>query len=161
MLDVIAEINDWLNQNRTFDSFKALSLDERLAVLIAYVGAIAWPHESSSARRLALLKTAGCAFAWLAALNLKPEDILLRISEERTRQRELFAQRIHLFRTDSPVVDWKRKLRVLTEEVGEVAEAIDRLERSPKSSLLKKHFVTELIQVAAVLVAWLESLAEK
>ena len=46
---------------------------------------------------------------------------------------------------------------MLTEEIGEVAEAIDLLEQVD-SRARREHLITEIVQVAAVAVAWLESL---
>ena len=87
-----------------------------------------------------------------------------RIAQERSRQRMLLLNGTHLFSPDSPVADANRKLRVLVEEVGEVAEVIDRLEfphTSRREQILRDHLQDELVQVAAVAVAWLESLEAK
>jgi NTP pyrophosphatase (non-canonical NTP hydrolase) len=69
------------------------------------------------------------------------------------------------FTCASPVACDNRKLRVLVEEVGEVAEAIDHLEQLNRTSKAaakqRDHLREELVQVAAVAVAWLESLEEK
>ena len=88
-------------------------------------------------------------------------SVFERIAQERSRQRELFLKGKHLFSCDSPVADANRKLRVLVEEVGEVAEALDALEFqhvSRREKRLRAHLQDELVQVAAVAVAWLESL---
>ena len=89
-------------------------------------------------------------------------DVFERIAQERVRQQELLRTGKITFTCSSPIVDDNRKLRVLAEEVGEVAEAIDHLEQlNPKSPAAKKqlaHLQTELVQVAAVAVAWLESI---
>jgi NTP pyrophosphatase (non-canonical NTP hydrolase) len=85
----------------------------------------------------------------------------------------LLAGGVILFNCDSPIVDDNRKLRVLTEELGEVADAIDRLERLGKTDIgffkslsmqkraaiktAREHLRAELKQVAAVAVAWLET----
>ena len=156
MLTVIGNIYSRLDQGGERETARDFNLDTKLVWLANKVGDIT-NTEIHECRYHKVYAVACCAFAWLESLHIKPEDLLIKISDERLRQKQLFADRIHHFRTDSPVVDWKRKLRVLLEEVGEVAQTIDRLERSPRSSHLKKHFVTELVQVAAVCVAWLEA----
>ena len=50
-----------------------------------------------------------------------------------------------------------RKFRILAEEIGEVANALDRLEMI-NCMTNQKHLREELVQVAAVAVAWLEAL---
>ena len=72
------------------------------------------------------------------------------IDEERDRQDKKFGDR-----SDLPRFVWST---ILTEENGEVAKAcLDIV--SEKSTL--DELQTELIQVAAVAVAWLESFEEK
>lgn len=85
--------------------------------------------------------------------------VLQHVVNERQRQMELFHQGKHTFTCSSRIVDDNRKLRVLVKEVGEVAEALDRVE-SHKGGNSQPHedLRDELIQVAAVCVAWLESL---
>lgn len=88
-------------------------------------------------------------------------EVFARIAAERIRQRELFHAGKLTFDCASPVTDNDRKLRVLTEELGEVAQAIDQLERCGRraaSVFAREDLQTELVQVAAVAVAWLESL---
>jgi len=51
----------------------------------------------------------------------------------------------------SPAVDYTVKVAVLAEEVGEVARAVLDVEHTDRLR-------TELVQVAAVAVAWLEAL---
>ena len=58
----------------------------------------------------------------------------------------------------SPVVDPLRKLRALTEELGEIANAIDLLEEGPSITARQDHLKDEVVQFTAVSVAWLESL---
>ena len=97
------------------------------------------------------------------------KSILEKIWFERLRQKQLLRESRIAFACDSPVVSHDRKLRVLTEELGEVAGAIDRIEnfnplRQPRAELsepstrARKHLCDELTQVAAVAIAWLESL---
>ncbi len=84
--------------------------------------------------------------------------VVLRVLAERQRQRQLFVDRKITFDVASPVPDTNRKLRVLIEEVGEVAQELDHLEQLPGSKPAQKRLREELTQVAAVAVAWLESL---
>jgi hypothetical protein len=84
-------------------------------------------------------------------------DVFERIAQERVRQQELLRSGKITFSCSSPIVDDNRKLRVLTEEVGEVAEAIDALENKNDRKRFD-HLREELVQVAAVAVAWLEAM---
>ncbi len=68
------------------------------------------------------------------------EDILQEIRDERQRQDDKWGSQRHL-----PPYTW---MTILMEEVGEVAQAA--LEQDP-------NYATELVQVAAVAVAALES----
>lgn len=88
-------------------------------------------------------------------------DVIQRIAAERIRQRGLLRDGQILFDCASPVVSLDRKLRVLVEEVGEVAEAIDVQEWRPRCKRTAALVQAELVQVAAVAVAWLESLEVK
>ena len=86
--------------------------------------------------------------------------VLERVAAERIRQKQLLRDGKILFNCDSPVVDENRKLRILMEEVGEVAEAMDRVECSKNSRaklFAQEDLETELVQVAAVVFAWLET----
>jgi NTP pyrophosphatase (non-canonical NTP hydrolase) len=56
---------------------------------------------------------------------------------------------------ENPATSNYVRLRVLAEEFGEVAEAMGR----PEDGNGKRDLRTELIQVAAVAVAWLEGLS--
>lgn len=84
-------------------------------------------------------------------------EVFTLIRAERHRQEQLFKSGTLTFRVCDPDVAYGHKLAVLVEETGEVAEAI--LEQTEASGLddLRK----ELVQVAAVAVAWLESLEEE
>lgn len=73
-----------------------------------------------------------------------------RIIAERARQEELLALGKFNFNCAMPHIADLMKLPVLVEEIGEVAEAI--LEGN------SVNLSTELVQVAAVCVAWLEAL---
>ena len=153
MMDVMHDVFELLKKTKDKAAASDWTIDYKLAWLTGRVGDIA----NTTRRRDAVRHAACAAVAWLASQHLSDMDILSRIAEERIRQRKLFAAREHSFRVDSPIVDWTRKLRMLVKEVGGVAAAIDRLEKSPRSKDFKRHFIQELVQVAAVAVAWLES----
>ena len=84
------------------------------------------------------------------------------IHKERVRQKSLFLAGKLPFDCASPVTDNRRKFLVLFEECGEVAEAVDKLEAAGRHGIAfaTQHLTTELTQVAAVCVAWLESFEE-
>lgn len=69
------------------------------------------------------------------------ENIFAKIDIERARQ-----NRLH------PTFSWAFRMSVLTEEVGEVARAINEHDA--------KNLREELIQVAAVAVRWIEHLED-
>lgn len=75
-------------------------------------------------------------------------NILKLIQLERGRQEALKQTGKFQFTCADPISDWK-KLPILLEEVGEVAKAMNEDDSIG--------IVKELIQVAAVCVAWLES----
>ena len=85
------------------------------------------------------------------------DEIDALITAERERQRELWGGWHDWGRGDcsSDQVDAIVKVAVLTEECGEVAMAV--LERAEEPDVLQD----ELVQVAAVAVAWLESFPGK
>jgi hypothetical protein len=91
-------------------------------------------------------------------------DVFALVARERARQRDLYRTGRISFDCGSPIPDLNRKLRVLVEEVGEVAQDIDRLEDSRDArgrKFILEDLEKELVQVAAVAVAWLESLQPK
>jgi NTP pyrophosphatase (non-canonical NTP hydrolase) len=91
-------------------------------------------------------------------------QVFARIAQERLRQEELFHAGHHSFTCSSLIADDNRKLRVLMEEVGEVARSIDLLEGLTVKRAIEKELNNlrdELTQVAAVAVAWLESMEDK
>lgn len=90
-------------------------------------------------------------------------EVFAKIAAERVRQRELFAAGKITFDCASVFPDDNRKLRVLIEAVGEVAQDLDRLEgcRDNRAARFEREdFEKDLVQVAAVAVAWLESLQD-
>jgi hypothetical protein len=153
MLKVIGDIRAHVNLLDDRTSSRELDIDGLLARLVARIGAI-----PASPRPPEALRGVGAAtFAWLEQLHQSTDQILIQVADERRRQRKLFAAHQLPFRVDAAGIDWKRKLRVLTEELGEVAAAVDRLETHPLSRKHRSHLIEELVQVAAVTVAWLES----
>lgn len=158
---------------------KCANTDERLIFLCQNLNCVACeilvsihglgdqlPHARRNLRD-DLATIAAFAFAWLCdyrapdARDFRELEITERIWEEREHQRRLLRDGKILFACDSTIVDARRKFRVLTEEVGEVANALDRLEANTyrhQLSTLNHHLQCELVQVAAVAIAWLESL---
>ncbi|MGH3571185.1 MAG: hypothetical protein ACRDUW_05050 [Pseudonocardiaceae bacterium] len=72
------------------------------------------------------------------------------MDDERDRHATLIAQR-HWHACENPETSNETRLAVLVEEVGEVARAIN-------DDVTDDHLMTELVQVGAVVVAWLEGL---
>jgi len=141
-----------------------INADEKLAEVTAALGTIAAGRTGTNLERASLIQLFGFTFGWLNALGVKMP--YLAIHQERERQELLFRNGQHLFTCASPVASSTRKLRVLTEEVGEVAKALDQLEFAEDRKSLaiqtwRRELETELVQVAAVTVAWLESLEGK
>ena len=159
MLTAIGRIDDRLANSELRDIVRDQSVDKNLAWSVSMIGTLG--NAVESIHQSCLVRLAAVTVAWLETYGFTMEDIVMAIADERLRQRQLFAARKLSFRFDSPAVSPFRKLRVLTEEIGEVAEAIDDLEAHPKSPIRRQHLITELVQVAAVTVAWLESLEAK
>lgn len=151
---------------------KCASTDERLIVLIQHLNRVAVQtmqviHGSEKKQinrnrlRDSLANIAAFAFVWIcsdsnpSAWDFRELQTIERIHEERERQRALFKERKISFDVASPIIDLRRKFRVLAEEVGEVAHAIDQIENH---GMAQGNLNMELVQVAAVAVAWLESL---
>lgn len=87
-------------------------------------------------------------------------QVLAEVTAERERQERKGAEhrargQEHWRSCADPLLPEERKLAVLLEEVGEVAHAQNEI-RIGESANLRE----ELIQVAAVAVAWAESLTE-
>lgn len=149
---------------RQFDSGPVIARDDgdtNLVILGDQTGALARSlnHPGTVAMRLRCI--AAFAMAWGVEKFGGAENPFsvawMMVREERQRQRLLFRRQSISFDCGSPVVNPRRKYRVLLEEVGEVAEALDRIERVGNFANYQ-HLQTELIQVATVAVAWLESL---
>jgi hypothetical protein len=82
------------------------------------------------------------------------------VQAERCRQLELYQDEKIPFTCDSDDIQLTSKLGVLMEEVGEVAREVNEADNSLRPDEALKRLRTELIQVAAVAVAWAESLPE-
>jgi NTP pyrophosphatase (non-canonical NTP hydrolase) len=89
-----------------------------------------------------------------AAFDVRPTIRALDLVwEERRRQRDRWGGRSG-DGVENPTMPDPVRLRVLVEEVGEVAEAMGR----PEDGNGTRDLRTELVQVAAVAVAWIEAL---
>jgi hypothetical protein len=133
--------------------------DCRVLRLGFFTGSVAAHLLTGQPARPALLAVAGFAYGWLLQLGVK--DVPAGILAERDRQADLFRKGWIGFDVSSPVPDASRKFRVLLEEAGEAAEAVDKVEcaeAGANASIRRDYLGTELIQVAAVAVAWLESI---
>lgn len=104
--------------------------------------------------RHSLSNLAALCLLWATPGERSLDRGLRDIARERSRQKELFHAGRISFLCESPVVDPRRKFRVLAEEFGEVAEALDQIENHGQA---RGNLHTELLQIAAVCVAWLES----
>ncbi len=103
-----------------------------------------------------LRQVAGYCAGWLVRLGVKEPPQAL--SKERDRQIRLRRRHPDRYLVDvaHPTPDEARKYRVLVEELGEVAKAIDKWEMSPTPEALRE-LRAEITQVGAVALAWLES----
>lgn len=109
---------------------------------------------------------------FFASYQLNP-TVINAIWLERLRQQDLFRAGKFSFNCATMGILPDRKLRVVMEELGEVAQAIDALEcavQKPSESedafvrrlkKLRAELRAEITQVAACCVAWLESLEEE
>ena len=91
-----------------------------------------------------------------------PEDrtshVLFAVRQERARQEQLCAEGRFSHTCASTALTPPQKLAILVEEVGEAARATIEFE-GLCSDKHGKNLRSELVQVAAVAVAWAESLA--
>lgn len=159
-------------QSRARIRWSALSDDERLCRLVGLANgtgddALLAAHSKNEQRdqHLAnlvycLSKTGSFVSGWLSIKGFRNGLMVEATFAERMRQEELLRSGKLLFNCASAVADNRRKFRVLVEEVGEVAHAIDQIECAAKHERYdaEKHLIVELVQVLAVCAAWLESL---
>jgi NTP pyrophosphatase (non-canonical NTP hydrolase) len=138
-----------------------------LAAGVGMLGAQVISNETSLAgakfnHRPLLEKIAAQTVGWLDQLGEKNPFTL--IHDERERQEKLFRAGKFNFTASSKSAGAKRKFRVLLEEIGEVAQECDALEYAKRMDVrasITEKLATELVQVAAVAVAWLESMEGK
>lgn len=102
-------------------------------------------HEHSYERKAGLLKCSICD--WYYSMHPELDDV----QTERRRQESLKAQGKFSHTCADGEIGNHQKLAILTEEVGEVARALNDNEAW-------KDLYKELCQVAAVCVAWMEYL---
>lgn len=105
--------------------------------------------------RFDLAELAAYALLWATTGQKTLVRGVKAIVAERARQRELLAAGRIVDDCSHPDTANAAKFRVLMEECGEVAHAIDQVNHH---GLAATNIYTELFQVAAVCVAWLESL---
>jgi NTP pyrophosphatase (non-canonical NTP hydrolase) len=120
---------------------------------------ILFPHGKGT--RETLQKMFALATCWMARVRRTNEFrlIIAAVFAERQRQEELRRAnpKKYSFALSSLIADPRRKLRVVFEECGEVANACDELEQSPAGREAREHLFDELSHVAACCEAWLES----
>lgn len=170
LFDVCVENAAFVGEGQ-FRCFAALNNDdERLVQLHRWTkeignDALLLAHCDKSARKLNLDNLQFClrnlfrfTLIWIVWHWKTEKAALESIFSERMRQRELFREKRIPFDVANPLPDPLRKFRVLAEEVGEVAHAIDQIENH---GMAAGNLRMELIQTAAVTEAWLESLEPK
>jgi len=128
--------------------------DIQLSSLCQGLGLLAASETEGNTEEV-LMRLFGCAFGWLRALKVRQPYLL--IVQERDRQENFVKTGKFKATCASREMKFSTKIRVLAEEVGEVAQAIDLLEKC-KTNMRRQWLITEIVQVNAVLVAWLESL---
>lgn len=142
-------------------------MDHRLMRMTVGVGQLAALLGDAGWTKNHLRKIFGYTVGWLLFLGSKRTtvaDVQSWISAERDRQQALVIAGKLPFNCSYYKVAPVRKLRVLVEELGEVANAIDKFEcarNTKRIDAAHAHLIVELTQVAAVTVAWLESLEGK
>lgn len=143
-----------------------LGNDDRLCALTVGVGRAVELLRNNNALRVQLERVAAYAIGWRIQMDyparLQHQDTqpaFAAVIAERKRQRQLFKAKKIQFDCASPIVDDKRKARVLIEELGEVAKEVDNIEHNHRDA--HGFLRNELSQVAAVAVAWIESLEVK
>ena len=85
----------------------------------------------------------------------RTDTVLVAVELERQRQDKLFENGKIPWNLTDVTIDDSIKLSVLMEEIGEVARELNETNGVPHQSLYN-----ELVQVAAVSVAWAESIQE-
>lgn len=97
---------------------------------------------------------------YLSGYDTEDGVALEAIHVERRRQEELKEQGKFAFTCADPMLDVE-KLGVLAEEAGEVAKAVNELNAARNATKRKRwrnNLREELVQTAAVCVAWIEAI---
>lgn len=141
----------------------ALVTDQDLALAdltqsVGFVaGTVIWNNSPATQEKFPLKshlqQIAAFAIGWAESFGGLP--VFSLVEAERERQHRMFLAGKHSFNCCFPHIEPKRKARILVEEIGEVANAIDEVECDRMNEC---HIKEELVHVAAVAVAWLESL---
>lgn len=90
-------------------------------------------------------------------ISQKQGAILDAILDERERQETLIHAGKFKYSCDSPQLTHLRKLSVLAEEFGEAAKEVNDMAEYGEEYQRRMKLRAELIQTAAVCIAWLES----
>lgn len=135
------------------------SADEKLMELGIGIGLLGQAVRSGcrDTQKATLIRIAAHCIGWVESNPSPIKDVFSAVIAERERQEGFLREGRFNFTCASRIADPKRKLRVVLEEVGEVAKECDQLEQTPKSRKVWPFLREELIHVAAVAVAWLES----
>jgi hypothetical protein len=119
---------------------------------------------TANKRQMVVAIGAHCV-GWIESKGVLPVgrkgNVFDQIHQERVYQRQLFLDGKIAWDVSNTTVDDDLKLLTIGEEVGEVAEAVETLmlaKRALRQSKCTVHLCCELTQVAAVAVAWLESM---
>ena len=150
---VFGQIEAQLRLTNDRAAARDFSMDVRLAWLAGHVGNVA--NSTSCADNL--LRVAAVTVAWLEAMELPAVFVHTSITEERLRQRQLFADKNISLAADAPATECWRKLRVLVAGLGRVAQAVEELEAGPRNNFVRNRLMAELVEVAAVAIVWLEA----
>jgi hypothetical protein len=134
-----------------------LDNDGRLIELGKGIGLLAQALFNPLERRNQLQRLAAYAVGWATVLGAR--NVFQLVHVERERQQKLLKAGKFSFTCSSPAASPPQKYRVLFEEVGEVAKEVDLLANAITGEICQEVIaclITELVQVAAVCVAWLE-----
>jgi hypothetical protein len=105
-----------------------------------------------------LTRLAAFTLGWMESNGGKIGVLTEAVIYERARQEALFKAGDLPFTCASLTADDSRKFTVLLEECGEVADAVQALEEKPTDRSRLVHLQSELVQVFAVCLGWLEAL---
>jgi NTP pyrophosphatase (non-canonical NTP hydrolase) len=143
------------------DDDRLIGLSGRLTQIGGDVSGTYWADDETTRSQVCanlqfdLGNVAAYALIWATAGQRNYTRGCAAIAAERQRQRELLAAGRIKEDMASPTTDPRAKFRVLFEECGEVAHAIDQVKHH---GLAASNIHAELIQVATVCVAWLEAM---